>query len=84
MKKILTGATFFIIGFIGVLFINIASIENPIGILINDESNLEAFLEKWNLLTLYNLSIVCIIIGVGLFLIEPIMYLYTKIRLKAK
>jgi len=84
MKKIITGATFLIMGFIGILLINIASIENPIGVLTNGESNLEAFIEKWDLLTLYSFSKLFIVLGIGLFLIEPGKYLYTRIKTKSK
>lgn len=80
MKKTITAAAFFIMGYFGILFINYMSIEHPIAILFNGESNLEAFIEEWDLSALYNLSKVFAVLGILLFLIEPIKYLYARIN----
>ena len=70
-------------GFVSIIFLNFMSIEHPIGILYNGESNFEAFINEWGLSTFYSFSIFFIIIGVVLFMVEPMINLIKLIKAKS-
>ncbi len=76
MKKVVVGVVLFIMGFLGVLLINYMAIEHPIGVLTNNETNFEAFINDWKLNTLYKISLSFTIIGLALLLVEPIISLH--------
>lgn len=84
MKKLITGITFFVLGFSGVLLINYLAVEHPISVLINGDTNLQAFVSKWELGGLYNFSRLCIGIGIVLLLLEPGLHFYSKLKPSSK
>lgn len=79
MKKTIVGIIFFLSGFVSVLLIRLSSIKNPLTSW-SGSSYFEAYLEKFNLESFYQLSSRLIVVGVILLLIEPVLIIYKYIK----
>ena len=82
MKKIIIGAVFFLSGFFSILWIKLSSIDNPVSNW-SDQTQFEAFLDKWDIEILYQSSIWLVSFGLILIFIEPVLIMYRYIKQNA-
>lgn len=83
MKKLIVGIVFFLSGFFSVLLLRILSVENPVAIRYNGETNFDAFLREWSLNPFYQVSIWIAVFGAIVILIEPATIVYHYVKAKA-